>query len=187
MKKYYFLLLSILILSCGVFKEKPKNYQKINSENVERLNGTYSVFTNDTVKTAFPYYDNANEKFYRKYGRGKKDTISFDTLSGGKFKLNVLNHEQLEINFIKGKETIKSQTLKYKFKDDGFLYIKNKNTLIKGIPFIIGGVDVKKVRLALNQKNELIINDIFDSSGALLLILGDAKVWERINSYKRIE
>ena len=45
----------------------------------------------------------------------------------------------------------------------------------------------KKIRIALNQNNELIINDVFDSTGAFLLIFGDAKVWESTNEYKRVE
>ena len=187
MKKYYFIFLSILFQSCGVFKDSQENYQRIDITNVNKLNGTFSVFANNKLKTEYPYFDNANEKFYRKYGRGEKDTISFDTISGGKFKVNIINNEKIEINFIRNEKIIKSQILKYKFKNDGFLYIKNRNTIIAGIPYIFGGVDVKKIRIALNQNNELIINDIFDSSGALLLIFGDAKVWEVTNSYKRIE
>jgi hypothetical protein len=187
MKKYCFIFLSILFLSCGVFKDRKENFKKIDITNVNMLNGTYSVFANNKSKTKHPYFDNANEKFYRKYGRGEKDTINFDSISGGKFKLNVIDNEKLKIDFIKNEKIIKSQTLKYKFKNDGFVYLKNRNTLIAGIPYIFGGIDVKKIRIALNQNNELIINDIFDSSGALLLIFGDAKVWEHVNEYKRIE
>jgi hypothetical protein len=93
----------------------------------------------------------------------------------------------LQIDFLKKNDTVKSQTIKYKFKDDGFLHLKNRNTIISGIPYIFGGIDVKKVRIALNQNNDLILNDIFDSSGALLLIFGDAKVWEETNIYLRID
>ena len=187
MKKYCFIFLSILFLSCGVFKDRKENFQRIDITNVNMLNGTYSVFAYNKLKIEYPYFDNANEKFYRKYGRVEKDTISFDTISGGKFKLNIIDNEKLKIDFIKNEKVIKSQTLKYKFKNDGFLYVKNRNTIIAGIPYIFGGVDVKKVRIALNQNNELIINDVFDSSGALLLIFGDAKVWESTNEYKRVE
>lgn len=180
-------MLSILFFSCGVFEDRNGNFQKIDITNVNMLNGTYSVFANNKLKTEYPYFDNANEKFYRKYGRGEKDTISFDTISGGKFKLKIIDNKKLKIDFIKNEKVIKSQTLKYKFKNDGFLYVKNRNIIISGIPYIFGGVDVKKIRIALNQNNELIINDIFDSTGALLLIFGDAKVWESTNEYKRVE
>ena len=85
MKYIYLLLLSSLFLSCGVFKNTPKNFVRIDNDNINKLNGTYSVFAVDTLKTEYPYFDNANNKFYRKYGRGQRDTISFDTISGGKF------------------------------------------------------------------------------------------------------
>jgi len=186
MKYLYLILLSSLFLSCGVFKNKPKNIVKVNSENANKLNGTYSVFAFDKLKSEYPYFDNANNKFYRKYGRGQRDTISFDTISGGRFKIKIIDNRKLQIDFIKKDDIVRSQTIEYKFKDDGFLYIKNRNTIIRGIPYIFGGVDVRKVRIALNQNNDLILNDIFDSSSALLLIFGDAKVWEETNIYLRI-
>jgi hypothetical protein len=187
MKNLYLILLSSLFMSCGVFKNKPKNLVEINSDNASNLNGTYSVFAFDKLNTEYPYYHNANNKFYRKYGRGESDTISFDTISGGRFKIKIINDQKLQIDFLKKNDTVKSQTIKYKFKDDGFLHLKNRNTIISGIPYIFGGIDVKKVRIALNQNNDLILNDIFDSSGALLLIFGDAKVWEETNIYLRID
>ena len=174
-------------LSCGTFKNKPENLVKINNQNANSLNGTYSIFAFDKLKTEYPYFDNANNKFYRKYGRGQRDTISFDTINGGKFKIKIINDNKLRIDFIKKNEIIKSQLIKYKFKKDGFLYLKNRNTIIGGIPYIFGGVDVKKVRIALNQNSDLILNDIFCSSGALFLVFGDVKVWEESNIYLRID
>ncbi|MDO5969630.1 hypothetical protein Q4Q35_07410 [Flavivirga aquimarina] len=186
MKNTYLIFLSLLFFSCGVFKNNPENHVKINNANVNNLNGTYSIFAFDKLKTEYPYFDNANNKFYRKYGRGQSDTISFDTISGGKFKIKIIDDRKLQIDFIKKNNIVKSQTIRYKFKNDGFLYVKNRNTIIRGIPYVFGGVDVKKVRIALNQNNDLILNDIFDNSGALLLIFGDAKVWEETNIYLRI-
>jgi len=187
MKYLYLILLSSLFMSCGVFKTKPKNIVKLNSENANKLNGTYSVFALDKLKSEYPYYHNANNKFYRKYGRGQSDTISFDTITGGRFKIKIIDKQNLQIDFLKENDTIKSQKIEYKFKTDGFLYLKNRNTIISGIPYLFGGVDVKKVRIALNHNDDLILNDIFDSSGALLLIFGDAKVWEETNIYERLD
>ena len=101
MKKYYFIFVSILFFSCGVFKDKQESYQKIDITNVNKLNGTYSVFASNKLRTEYPYFDNANEKFYRKYGRGEKDIINFDTISGGKFKVNIIDNEKIKIDFIK--------------------------------------------------------------------------------------
>jgi len=186
MKKYYLILFSILFLSCGSFKDKQENFQKINENNVTILNGNYSVFKK-TKSNEYYYFDNLNEKFYRKYGRGERDTINFDTISGGILKISILNNRELNLDFIKNDRIVKNQKLKYKFKNDGFLYIKNRNTLIGGIPYIFGGIDVRKVRIALNENNNLLLNDVFNSSGAFLLIFGDAKVWEETNIYKRLK
>ena len=173
-------------MSCGVFRDKHENYQRINAGNVAILNGNYSIFAFKEPDEKYPFYDNANEKFYRNYGRGVADTLKFDSLSSGNFKISVLNKDEINFKFIKNKKVVRNQTLKYKIKDDGFLYIKNRNTTIKGVPFLFGGVDVRKVRIALNPNKDLLINDVFDSSGAILLIFGDAKVWESSNTYKRI-
>lgn len=186
MKKYYLILFSILFLSCGSFKDKQENFQKINENNVTILNGNYSVFKKNK-SSEYYYSDNLNEKFYRKYGRGVRDTINFDTISGGILKISIINKRKLKLDFIKNDKTVKNQILRYKFKNDGFLYIKNRNTLIGGLPYIYGGIDVKKVRIALNENNDLLLNEFFNSSGAFLLIFGDAKVWEKTNIYKRIK
>ncbi|MBE0392210.1 hypothetical protein HNQ02_003153 [Flavobacterium sp. 7E] len=186
MKKYFIILISILFISCASFGDEKSKFQKINISNVTTLNGNYSVFAIKKSNKSYPYFDNANEKFYRKYGRDKSDTIKFDTINGGDFKILVKNEKEINLEFIANNKILKSQTLKYKIKDDGFLHIKNKNTLIWGIPYLFGGVDVRKVRIALSENNDLIINDVFDSSGAFLLIFGDAKVWERTNKYKRL-
>lgn len=186
MKKYNLILLFLFFVSCGPFRDKQENYQKITPTNVTNLNGNYSVFAMEPNKIN-PYYNNANEKFYRKYGRGVTDTIKFDSISGGNFKISILNEKEINFEFIKSNKTLRNQKFKYKIKDDGFLYIKNRNTIIAGIPFLFGGVDVKKVRISLSENNNLLLNDVFDSSGAALLIFGDAKVWESTNQYKRIQ
>ena len=187
MKKYNLIIFSVFFISCGVFRDKQENYQKITPENVNILNGNYLVFAKKKPNEKYPYFDNANEKFYRKYGRGVSDTLKFDSISGGNFRVSILNKKEINLEFIKNEKIIKNQKFTYKIKEDGFLYIKNRNTIIKGIPFLFGGVDVKKVRIALSENNDLLINDVFDSSGALLLIFGDAKVWENTNKYKRFK
>ena len=189
MKKYFVIVVSGLFLffGCSSFSDKHLNFRKININNVDVLTGNYSIFAIKAPKEAYPYFDNANEKFYRKYGRGKSDTIKFDSIHGGNFKILIKNAKEINLQFEQNNKILKSQTLEYIIKDDGYLYIKNRNTIVKGIPYIFGGVDIRKVRIALSENGDLIINDIFASSGALLLIFGDAKVWESTNNYKRIK
>ena len=64
---YYLVILSTLFFSCGVFKSKQENYQKIDEKNVRNLNGNYSIFSSEKRTSEYPYVNNANEKFYRKY------------------------------------------------------------------------------------------------------------------------
>lgn len=184
----YLVLFSILSVGCAGFKNIPSNYKHIDANNVKTINGEYSIFAKSKeIQQRDTCFDNANEKFYRKPGRGERDTVRFDSLNGGRFKINVVSKNEVTIEFFLQEKVIKSQTLHYKLKKDGFLYVKNRNTIITGIPFLFGGVDHRKVRIALSQNDDLIINDVFDSSGALLLIFGDRKVWENTNTYKRFK
>ena len=185
MKKYYPILLLILFLSCGVYRDKQENFTKINSENVTLLNGNYSVFAERKPNVKYPFQNYANEKFYRKYGR-EYDTIKFDTISGGSFNISIANDKEINIKFIRDNQVLRKQTLKYKIKDDGFLHIKNRNTIFRGLPFIFGGIDVRKIRIALSENSELLINDVYSGYGAFLFI-GDAKSWEETNKYKLIK
>ncbi|WP_196896044.1 hypothetical protein [Aureivirga marina] len=187
MKYFYLIFMSFLLISCAKFKKLPTNYKKIDRTNIASLNGEYSIFAKNQLATKSPYFHNANNKFYRKAGRGISDTIHFDSISGGIFKINVLNKEKVKFEFIKKGKIVRSQTLKYKLKKDGFMHIKNRNTILIGVPYIFGGVDHRKVRIALDTNNNLILNDIFDSSGSLLLIFGDAKVWEELNIYEKLK
>ena len=188
MKTTIFIFLLLSMISCATFeKTNNKNVQL----NIEKLNGKYSIFAmiqnnNKPYHYNSYYFNNANENFYHKYGRGEWDTIKYDTLTGGEFSVKILDKKRIVLNFYRKSQIVKSLNLKYKLKDN-WLYLKNKNFLFAGIPYIYGGIDIKKVRIGVNNRNNLIINTVNNSSGALLFIIGDAKKWEYINEYKRIE
>lgn len=186
-KKYLLIIALVSLAGCGSFKKVPARYIAITPDNIDNLTGNYSVFSATDTDNEFPYFNNANEKFYRKYGRGVSDTIKFDTLRGGNFRISIISNKRLSVEFSRNHKKLKSQTFEYKIKKDGLLYIKNRNTIIAGVPYLFGGVDVKKVRLALSTQSDLIINDVNHSSGALLFIFGDSKTWEYNNTYKRIK
>ena len=107
MKRIFLILISLLFFSCSAFKNNPNNLKKLNQESIKDLNGTYSIFAFDKLKTEYPYFNNVNNIFYRKYGRGQRDTIRFDTISGGKCKIKVINDKKLRIDFVKKTDKVK--------------------------------------------------------------------------------
>jgi hypothetical protein len=74
---------------------------------------------------------------------------------------------------------------KFKLTNDGFLLIKNRNFRVLGLPYIIGGIDIKKRRLSLENGN-LVIDEVYHSSGGTLIIFSDSKTWTSRNKYTRV-
>lgn len=189
-KLYTLFLLLIIFSGCSVTRERPETLKNSNNlnvlqNNVSAFNGTYSVFANDIVNDAKPYLNNANEKFYRKYGVNVEDTIRFDSNSGGSFKITMLDNQKFKIDFIKDSSILKSQILNYHLKNDGFLY--SSNNLIKGIPLLFGGVDAKIIKIGLNTKNDLIITDMKITTRSILIIFTNTSIREHVNNYSRKE
>ncbi|WP_196894355.1 hypothetical protein [Aureivirga marina] len=167
MKKLIIILLPFLFLSCGIFKEEYDSHLKLTENNIENLNGTF-------------YTDAIDEKINR---------IKHPNLDAKKelnFEIKILNHKKIKLNFLDENTIVKSQVLKYKLKKNGFLYLKNKNFKLTGIPFLIGGFDVKKVRLTLDKEKKLILNDLNKS----FFLMGGVYYgyrYEKIHEYKRVK
>ena len=51
---------------------------------------------------------------------------------------------------------------------------------------LLGSIDIKKLRLTASE-NYLVIEEVYHSSGATLLIFGDSKTWTYFNKYERTE
>lgn len=96
------------------------------------------------------------------------ETLINDSTSS--FELKVLPNQSLQINYLKENGNIYSQEIPFKLKKDGFLYLKNENLKPILVPFIVGAIDLKKVRISKNLSGQL-ISDVYNHrSGALLLI-----------------
>ena len=141
---------------------------------------------NNTNTTGFPVFNNAFNKFYRGYGRGVSDTLKLDILNSYSIKLNLRSENKIQIVYLKNGEILKDFELECNLNADSYLYIENNNSKITGIPYLFGGVDIKKIRLTNDNLNNLIIEEVNHSSGGLLLFLGDSKTWNYRNYYKRI-
>ena len=187
MRLSLFLLVSVLFAGCAPFPKEFKTTHPITSDNLNRLDGEFEVkaFEDSGQNADNISYHNAYRKFYRGFGKMGRDTFETSDLKAFSFSVEVLNDANLKIGYLKNRNLFRTFTLKYKLKDDGYVYLKNRNLKISGIPFLLGGNDIKKLRLGI-ELNKLVIEEVHHSSGGFLLIFSDFKTWNYRNTYKRL-
>ena len=195
-KIFLFILTISSMVSCANFPKTIVNPYIINEENINSVNGRYSIKeinrSSLTDSTSFSYsktdigfertiFDEIDSRMYTQ-------SIEIDSSKSYYFELNVLNLKRIEINYFENNKTIRQHIITYKIKDDGYLYLKNRNFKIKGIPYLFGEFNVKKNRITLNIENNLVFESSEFSSGgvALLMVYPIGKVkYQKI--YERIE
>ena len=154
------------------------------------LNGQYTFRPQIDSSIDLTYIERhyANEKFYRANklrGRGSWDTTLIDNVDKYSLKINVLNTETIEISYLQDSTIFRQLKFKYKLTSNGFLLIKNRNVRVLGIPYILGAIDIKKRRLSLDN-GDLVIDEVYHSSGGTLVIFSDSKTWTSRDKYQRI-
>ena len=77
----------------------------------------------------------------------------------------------MEFNYFEDDSIIKQNTIKYRFKDDGYVHLKHKNFKIIGIPYVFGGFDTKRNRITLNKDTNLLFETSEFSSGGVALLM----------------
>lgn len=94
------------------------------------------------------------------------------------------------INFIWDNEAGGKQevSLKMELDEDDYLRIKNKNFKVIMIPYLLGGVDVTKVRMTINERGDLVCDVINHRSGAVLFVaFANSNTWKFRLVFKRKE
>ena len=154
------------------------------------MNGRYAVNAikqnSNTSSTLNYLYDN----FYSRVNRNHKidDTLVMKSIKNSYFELEVSDNNKLKINFFRDGQIFDSYSLKTKLKDDGYLYVKNKNLKIWGVPFLLGYTDVQKMRLSLNSDNSLVAEFAEQSLGGFLVIIYPSwKTWNSEFTYERVK
>lgn len=178
----------MLIQSCATFPKSSTNQQRLTENNLTRINGQYKVKAerDSLIDNTLNQYHNAFKKFYRGKGRGSKDTMKVDILDNYTFEIRLIEKKHIEVIYLKDNISVRKFKLKYELKADGYVYLKNKNLKVSGVPYLFGSIDIKKLRLSFID-NYLIVEEIRHSSGAILFIFGDSKTWHNIDKYGRTE
>lgn len=178
------LTLMLLCSQCGSFKKTPHAFERVYTKDIHRINGVYRLVPMQVNPGSSQL---ANHKFYREYGRNVRDTLQLDTTKQHSFRVKVLNKKFLRIAILEDTVVLRIKKLAYRLKNnDGFVYIKNENTKVSGIPYVFGGVDIRKVRITLDASANLVLQEYYRDAGGLLLVLGGAKTSEGIFVYERV-
>lgn len=174
MKRTIYLLTAFLILqSCASFDKDLKNPNLLNKNNISDLNGLYQITEIDYDST---YYNKNNRQiwmynnFLKEIDRKLlKDSLNIDSLKSYQFGIKILNKKKVEIKYIENNNIIRIREIKTKLKNDGYLYLKNKNLGFILIPYIAGAIDIKRTRFTKSENGNLIFDVSNHTSGAILL------------------
>jgi hypothetical protein len=187
----YFLIAFSLLQSCASFDKDLTNPPPLNEKNLSDLNGVYEIkqIDYDTVFKKFDQQMWTGNNFLKEIDRKLiKDTLHLDSLKSYKFGLKVLNKRNIKISYIENDTVFRERILKAKLKKDGYLYLKNKNIGFLLVPYIAGGIDIKRTRLSKSKNRNLVFDYSHHRSGAFLIIAFlDGRTWKNRLEYKRIE
>ena len=192
----YFVGLSF-IFGCGSFPKRTVPAQYLNKNNINALNGKYTIKaiysgpTKDTT-SAWNFSDSdlgIYPTFFDELNNGLLvKSIKTDPSKIYTFSLKILSTKKLEFNYFEDDSIIKQNTIKYRFKDDGYVYLKHKNFKIIGIPYVFGGFNTKRNRITLNKDTNLLFETSeFKSGGLFLLMINPYSKMKYEKIYQRIE
>lgn len=178
------LLLMLLIAGCA-FDRNVTNPLSLTKDKLTSINGVYEIRNNnaDSVTRKYWIYNNFLTEIDRKQ---LSETLRLDSNKIYKFQLRVLNENRIKINYIEDDQIIRERVLKIKLKQDGYLYLKNKNTVFILIPYIAGALDIKKTRITCDENGNLIFDVVNHRSGAIGVIgFLDGRTWKYRHQYQR--
>lgn len=156
---------------------------KISVDEISKINGIYNANTIGNNEPKFGHYNFVsliNRKLI-------KDTLIDKPIFEYKFKLEILDKKRLEISIINESNKIVNKK-KYRFrKKEESIILKNKNTRPILIPYLVGALDVTKLKIKCDEDKNLnvVINE--HRSGGVFLILMGISNSERTEKYKRVD
>lgn len=176
--KHLLLIITIIFLNigCASLPKESLDYgkQKLES-NATLVNGFYNI---KLSKNDFSQMNRLVEII----NRHNEEWPDINPEYSYRLLLEVLDDKHIKLSlFENGLPTIET-TVKYKIKDEHYLYLKNKNFKRHNIPFILGGYDYRKVRLAINNDGDLILDSVHYGIGSFLFIIWSGNPTMRYSS-----
>jgi hypothetical protein len=159
MKKIILLLILSLFISCGSI-EAYRFKDNLKITNAKIIEGNYEVFPLNSEKR------NYNSAYIILNIFNKENNKSTEAINS--FEIKIVNDKYLNFIFKKNGSEIKISR-KYFVNNNGFIKLENESQT-SGIPYFIGGFQVKKIELGITKNNELIINGSEYDESAILFI-----------------
>lgn len=189
---------TLLGLSCASFPKQYDPRDGLNHAAIKQLEGDYRVEHYSTRPTK----DSTLIWNFSQPDLGRYPTL-FDEINNGlfvnKFKVNTAKTYCVSIHNVTNKKfrmyyyendiIIKQNTIRFRLKDDGYLYLRYRNFKIIGLPYLLGGIKLKRSRMTLDSDNNLVFETSEVTSGGMILFFVFQPVfkskYEKI--YRRIE
>lgn len=194
---FLILLISISLLNCASFSAKDfkKNYTSINPDNLHLFDGKFSFFP---IKKFDKKTEHSNietlKKYINLYNFITNESVKFndiDSILNGKvnyqIELKIISDKELSVELFKNNQRIKKQQIKGELKKDGMFYLDNKFLKCTGIPYLFGGCQNNKRRIAISNTNNLIVNEALDNTGALLFLFWAGQSYNSAYEFQRLE
>ncbi|NER09439.1 hypothetical protein SAMN06265375_1011056 [Muriicola jejuensis] len=175
-----YLVSSILFIGCASFPKRSVIDQSPIILKISSINGRYELEpiysgpTKDTARTwnltssdlgvYHTFYDELNNGWLTK-------KIIVDPSKRYSFTIEVIDNKKLAIDYLEGDSIIRQKKIRFGIRNDGYLYLKNRSFKMRGIPYLFGDIDKKRIRLTLNRDNNLLFETAEFHSGGLFLLM----------------
>lgn len=156
------LLLPVLIVmgTTSCIGMKPATLEnRIYIKDAKELQGSYSNISSGNPQHA---YEQLKDRIDHTGRIKNTDSITSVTVS-------VTDDRKLAFTFLDRNQKRYQYAVKYKLKD-GNVFLRNKNFILQGIPFLLGGYKLNRSELSLTSTGDLLLRSAEREDGAILLI-----------------
>jgi hypothetical protein len=184
-------------VGCVSFPKRAITEQYLDGGHISDLNGKYEnecMYSVPTKDMTSPWnFSSADLGIYPTFfdeidNRWLKRSIKIDTLKQYAFSLNVITPKMLAVHLLENDSIIRKKWIRFRLGKDGYLYLKNTNFKIRGIPYVFGDIDKKRIRLTLTEDNNLLFETSeFNSGGLFLLMINPYTKMKYEKIFRRIE
>ncbi|MDQ0477860.1 hypothetical protein [Chryseobacterium sp. MDT2-18] len=170
------LIFNLFLTSCGSIKKYEGN-DIVAISIAQQLEGSYEIYPeNIEIRN----YNNAYSIFNGFSNNEEKENINYKS-----FEISV-NNDDLVFIFKSQDNADLKVNYKYKIEKNGFVRISNKSK-ISGVPYLLGGIQIKKIELGKNILDQLIVTGTEIDESAVLLIPVSLPKSNFIYKFKKIK
>lgn len=171
------LIFLLFLTSCASFKLKPDDdLFPVTNKNLQALNATYSITPSDDYRPALKY----KELLWTQFTFYKKDTLR--DWSRYRIALYANSRKSIIVNLILDSQSIAKKSIRGKIKE-GYFFTRTR-TRMYGVPLIYFGYGTVRLRIGLNNKNDLLIDRQRSSYGNIFFFSAGNTAYTS-NTYKR--